>query len=217
MVEYLSGLKRRSKMKKLAIFLAVMGLSTAAFAATTEGVKGLLPLGSKAPAFKLADVSSGTEFSPEDFTGKKALVVAFICRHCPYVQHVKKALASIGKDYEDKDVAFVAISSNDAAAFPDDAPERLSEMAREEGFTFPFLYDETQKVARAYTAVATPDIFIFDKDQKLVYRGQFDDTRPNSGKEATGADVRAALDALIAGQPVSKEQKPAIGCGIKWK
>jgi len=194
-----------------------MGITAVAFAATTEGKKGLLPLGSKAPQFNLADVSSGTEFSPKDFEGKKAFVVAFICRHCPYVQHIKKALATIGKEYEDKDVAFVAISANDPSAYPEDAPEKLSEMALEEGFTFPFLFDESQATARAYTAVATPDIFIFNKDQKLVYRGQFDDTRPNGGKEATGADVRAALDALLAGQPVSEEQKPAIGCGIKWK
>ena len=204
-------------MKKLSVFFVALTFASAVFAATTEGVKGLLPLGSKAPDFRLADVSSGTEFSPKDFEGKKALVVTFICRHCPYVQHIKKALAALGDEYKDKDVAIVAISSNDAKAFPDDAPESLKEMAIEEGFTFPFLYDETQKVAKAYTAVATPDVFVFDKDQKLVYRGQFDDTRPNSGKEATGADVRAALDALLTGQPVSQEQKPAIGCGIKWK
>jgi len=144
-------------------------------------------------------------------------MVAFICRHCPYVQHVKKALAQLGKDYEGKDIAIVAISANDPSAYPEDAPDKLSEMAEEEGFVFPFLFDETQDVAKAYTAVATPDIFIFDKDQKLVYRGQFDDTRPNGTEESTGADARAALDALLAGQPVSKNQKPAIGCGIKWR
>ena len=205
-------------MKKILVGM-MMGLVLAANAeaASTEGRKDLMPMGQTAPDFKLPDVRSGTEVSPADFAGKKALVVAFICRHCPYVQHVKTALASLGKDYEDKEVAIVAISANDASKYPDDAPEKLAEMAAEEGFTFPFLYDESQATAKAYTAVATPDIFIFDKDQKLVYRGQFDDTRPGSGKEATGADVRAALDALIEGRPVSQEQKPAIGCGIKWK
>ncbi len=198
-------------------FTAFLVASNPVLAATTEGMKDLMPKGTQAPDFALEDVSSGTEFSLKDFAGKKALMVAFICRHCPYVQHVKKALAQLGKDYGDKDIAIVAISANDAQAFPDDAPDKLSEMAKEEGFTFPFLYDETQKVAKVYTAVATPDVFIFDADQKLVYRGQFDDTRPGGNKEATGADVRAALDALIAGQPVSSEQKPAIGCSIKWK
>ena len=129
---------------------------------------------------------------------------------------MKAALSQIGKDYAGKDVSIVAISANDAAAYPQDAPEKLAEMAMEEGFLFPFLYDETQAVAKAYTAVATPDVFIFDKDLKLVYRGQVDDTRPN-GKPATGKDVREALDALLEGRAVSTEQKPAIGCSIKWK
>ncbi len=205
-------------MKKFVLFVLAVCFTTSAWAATTtEGKKGLLPMGSKAPFFNLADVTSGTEFSPKDFEGKKAFMVVFICRHCPYVQHVKTALAQIGKDYEEKDVAIVAISSNDAKAYPEDGPAGLSEMAMEEGFTFPFLYDESQAVAKAYTAMATPDVFIFDKDQKLVYRGQFDDSRPGSGKVADGKDVRAVFDALLAGQPVPADQKPAIGCSIKWK
>ncbi len=203
-------------MKKIGFWLLIMTLTSSVFAGSGE-TKKFLPRGSQAPDFKLADVTSGTEFSLKDFAEKKALVVAFICRHCPYVQHIKKALAKLGQDYADKDVAIVAISSNDAKAYPEDGPESLREMALQEGFTFPLLYDETQDVARAYTAAATPDIFIFDADQKLVYRGQFDDSRPGSGQAATGKDVRAALDALLSGQPVSQEEKKAIGCSIKWK
>lgn len=204
-------------MKKTAILLAVLALAGTAVASAAEGRKGLLAVGASAPDFKLPDVTSGTEFSLKDFEGKKALMVVFICRHCPYVQHVKKALAAIGRDYADKDAAIVAISSNDPAANAADAPESLAEMAAEEGFKFPFLFDETQDVARAYTAVATPDVFLFDKDRKLVYRGRFDGTRPNSGAVSDGADVRAALEAILAGQPVSRDQKPAVGCSIKWK
>ena len=212
-------------MKKIFVLFLSLALAGGAFlpvrqagaAQTTEGKSGLLPRGAQAPEFKLPDVSTGKEHSLKDFEGKKALMVVFICRHCPYVQHVKKALAQLGKDYQGKDAAIVAISSNDADAYPDDAPNSLKEMASEEGFVFPFLYDESQDVARAYTAKATPDVFVFDGQQKLAYRGQFDDTRPNDGKEATGADVRAALDALLSGRPVSAAQKPAIGCSIKWK
>lgn len=205
-------------MKKFMLVLITLSVITApVFAAITEGAKGLLPLGSAAPDFKLTDVVSGNEVSLSDFAGKKGLAVFFICRHCPYVQHVKKALAQLGKDYKDKDVSLVAISANDPTANAADAPDKLKEMAQEEGFTFPFLFDESQSTARAYTAVATPDVFIFDSGQKLVYRGQFDDTRPNSGEVSDGKDVRAALDALLAGQPVSADQKPAIGCSIKWK
>jgi peroxiredoxin len=197
--------------------LALLSVASTSFAATTEGMKGLLPLGEQAPDFKLKDVVSGKEYSLADFSGKKTLVVAFICRHCPYVQHVKKALAQLGNDYKDKSAGIVAISANDPAANPDDSPEKLREMAIEEGFAFPLLFDETQQTAKAYTAVATPDIFIFDADRKLVYRGQFDDSRPNGETEATGKDVREAVEALLSGQPVSKDQKPAIGCSIKWK
>lgn len=205
-------------MKKVStsLLLAVCLTLSAAHAATTEGRKDLMPLGSPAPAFALTDVVSGKTVTLADFSEKKALVVMFICRHCPYVQHVKSALARLAADYADEGVGFVAISSNDPAAYPADAPESLAEMAREEGFAFPLLFDEAQSAARAYTAVATPDTFIFDGERKLVYRGQLDDTRPD-GAPATAADVRAALDALLAGRPIPSPQKPSIGCGIKWR
>jgi peroxiredoxin len=205
-------------MKNIIVAICCLALCGSAWAAaSTEGRKDLLPLGSKAPEFTLPDVTTATKFSLSDFQSKKALVVIFICRHCPYVQHVKSALTAIGNEYTKKGIAFVAVSANDPKAYPEDAPESLKEMAKQEGFAFPFLFDETQETAKAYTAVATPDVFIFDKDQKLVYRGQFDDTRPGGEKAATGKDVRAALDALLAGEPVSAAQKPAVGCSIKWK
>jgi thiol-disulfide isomerase/thioredoxin len=141
----------------------------------------------------------------------------FICRHCPFVKHLEKSLAQLGHDYRGKGVGIVAISSNDAANYPDDAPESLAEQARVVGFNFPYLYDETQEVARAYDAACTPDFFLFDGGLKLVYRGQFDDSRPGSGVRVTGKDLRAALDALITGQPISPEQRASVGCNIKWK
>jgi len=211
-------------MKKSQWFFALVALfgflsagPYGADAATTEGKQDLLPLGSQAPDFHLPDVVSGTTLSRDDFADKKALVVVFICRHCPYVQNVKKQLAQLARDYADKGVGIVAISSNDAATVPEDAPARLKEMAQEEGFTFPYLYDEDQKVAKAYTAVCTPDPFLFDQNRRLVYRGQLDDSRPGNGKPATGKDLRDAIDAVLAGTPVSQDQKPSVGCSIKWK
>ncbi len=184
---------------------------------TTEGKKGLLPLGSEAPDFSLTDVVTGKRVSLADFSDKKALVVIFMCRHCPYVQHVKKEIVRLGEDYAAKGMGLVGISSNDPAAYPDDAPEGLAEMAKAEKFTFPLLFDETQEVARAYTAVCTPDVFIFDKARKLVYRGQFDDSRPFGTKTPSGKDVRDAVEAVLNDRPVSTDQKPAVGCSIKWK
>ncbi len=177
----------------------------------------MLPLGTPAPAFSLPDVVSGKTVSLNDFAGKKALLVMFICRHCPYVVHVKEELAKLGKDYAAKPVGIVAISANDADKYPDDAPDKLKEMAKELGFTFPFCHDETQAVAKAYTAACTPDLFLFDANRKLAYRGQLDDSRPGNGKPVTGRDLRAAIDALLAGKPVSQDQKASIGCNIKWK
>ena len=177
----------------------------------------MLALGTKAPDFKVPDVVSGKPVSLADFSGKKALMVMFICRHCPYVQHIKEGLAALGKDYAGKDAALVAISANDAKNYPDDAPESLKAFVKEEGFAFPFLHDETQKTAQQYTAACTPDFFLFDKDRKLVYRGQMDDSRPGNGKPVTGRDLRAALEAVLAGKPVNPDQKPSIGCNIKWK
>lgn len=177
----------------------------------------MLKLGTAAPDFRLPDVVSGTTVSLQTFAGKKALLVMFICRHCPYVVHVKEGLARLGKDYAGKDAGIVAISSNDAESYPDDAPENLKAMAKEEGFSFPFCFDKDQSVAKAFTAACTPDFFLFDKDRRLVYRGQMDDSRPGNGKPVTGKDLRAALDAALAGKAPSADQKPSVGCSIKWK
>jgi len=141
----------------------------------------------------------------------------FICRHCPYVAHVRSALAALGREHLDTDLAIVAISSNDPVAYPDDEPSSLAEEAREAGYTFPYLFDETQEVAKAFTAACTPDIFLFDADHRLVYRGQFDGSRPGNGVPVTGEDLRAAIDAVLAGRAVSGDQRPSVGCGIKWR
>ena len=177
----------------------------------------MLALGTRAPDFTLPDVVSGKPFSLADFEGKKGLLVMFICRHCPYVQHVKQELARLGRDYAEQDIGIVAISANDVASYPDDAPKKLVEMAKELGLAFPVCYDESQGTAQAYTAACTPDFFLFDAGRSLVYRGQLDEARPGNNKPVTGKDLRAAIDAVLAGKPVSPEQKPSIGCNIKWK
>ena len=177
----------------------------------------MLPLRTPAPDFSLPDVVSGKTVSLDTVAGKRGLLVMFICRHCPYVQHVKVELAKLGADYAGQPLGLVAISSNDAANYPEDAPQSLSAFAKEEGFTFPLLYDETQEAAKAYTAACTPDFFLFDAERALVYRGQLDDSRPGNGKPVTGRDLRAAMDAVIAGNPADAQQQPSIGCNIKWK
>ena len=177
----------------------------------------MLALGTRAPDFDLPDVISGRRVSLKTFAGNNALLVMFICRHCPYVQHVKEELARLGRDYAKQDIGIVAISANDAANYPDDAPDRLAAMAQELGFTFPLCYDESQETAKAYTAACTPDFFLFDADRTLVYRGQLDDARPGNNKPVTGKDLRAAMDAGLAGKPVNPQQQPSIGCNIKWK
>lgn len=177
----------------------------------------MLPIGTKAPDFHLPDVVSGETISLATFAGKKALLVMFICKHCPFVKHVQDELANLGKDYTNRDVGIVAISSNDVNKYPDDAPEQLKAIAQELNFTFPLCYDESQETAKAYTAACTPDFFLFDPDQRLVYRGQLDDSRPSNGKPVTGKDLRAALDTVLAGQSVNSDQKPSVGCNIKWK
>ena len=177
----------------------------------------MLPLGTPAPDFSLPDVVSGKTISLQSFQRKKGLLVMFICRHCPYVQHVKETLARIGRDYPSKGFGIAAISSNDALNYPDDAPPRLKEFAEELGFNFPLCYDETQKVAKAYHAVCTPDFFLFDEGFKLVYRGQLDDSRPGNGKPVTGRDLRKAMDCILEGKAVSADQRPSAGCNIKWK
>ena len=177
----------------------------------------MLPLGTKAPDFQLPDVVSGEMISPKTFADKKALLVAFICQHCPFVKHVKHEIARIGKDYADQEVAIVAISANDVANYPGDSPENLKKMAQELAFNFPLCYDESQETAKAYTAACTPDFFLFDAEQKLVYRGQLDESRPGNDRPVTGKDLRSAIDGVLASKEVSPDQKPSIGCNIKWK
>jgi peroxiredoxin len=177
----------------------------------------MLELGTVAPDFALTDAVSGKTVRRDDFRGKEGLLVIFICAHCPYVKHIEKSLGKLGADYAGKPLSIVAISSNDVATHPADSPEGSKQQARDNGFNFPYLYDESQAVAKAYNAACTPDPYLFDKDFKLVYRGQYDDSRPGNGIPVTGKDLRAAIDALIAGKPVPAEQKPSIGCNIKWK
>ena len=177
----------------------------------------MVALRTPAPDFHLPDVISGQIISLESFATKSGLLVMFICRHCPYVKHVQSELARLGKDYQSRNVGIVAITSNDIAQQPEDAPESIKSMAQELGFTFPFCYDESQATAKAYGASCTPDFFLFDRNRRLVYRGQLDDSRPSNGLPVTGRDLRAALDALLAGQPVSQVQKASLGCNIKWK
>ena len=176
----------------------------------------MLALGTAAPDFSLPDVVSGKTVSPSVADGEKGLLVMFVSRHCPYVQHVKQELARLGKDYVGR-VGIVAISANDVVSYPDDSPANLKRMALEIGFNFPVCYDESQEVAKAYSAACTPDFFLFDASRKLVYRGQLDDSRPGNGKPLTGRDLRAALDCLIAGRQVDEDQKPSLGCNIKWR
>lgn len=177
----------------------------------------MLPLGTPASAFELRDVVNGQTYSLDSFADKAALLVMFICRHCPYVVHVQEELARIGRDYKDTGLGMIAISSNDPVGYPDDAPPKLKEMALRLGFTFPFCHDETQEVAKAYHAACTPDFYLFDRDRRLVYRGQLDDSRPGNNKPVTGRDLRSAVQAVLAGKPVDGNQRPSIGCSIKWK
>ncbi|MGF1539056.1 MAG: thioredoxin family protein [Pleurocapsa sp.] len=177
----------------------------------------MLPLGTTAPDFQLPDVVSGKTISLDTFRDSKALLVMFICRHCPFVKHVQQELAKIGRDYSDRTLGIVAISANDAENYPDDAPESLKEMVQELGFNFPLCYDETQETSKTYTAACTPDFFLFDSDRTLAYRGQLDDSRPSTDTPVTGKDLRNAIDALLAGKPVNSDQKPSLGCNIKWK
>ncbi|HQU46116.1 MAG TPA: thioredoxin family protein [Pirellulales bacterium] len=176
----------------------------------------MLPLGTQAPEFSLPNID-GRTVSLADFKDAQALVVAFICNHCPFVKHVAPELARLARDYQARGVAVVAINSNDVAAFPDDAPPKMAEEAKSRGYTFPYLYDATQAVAKAYRAACTPDFYLFDKSRRLAYRGQLDASRPDSGVPLSGSDLRAALDAVLAGNSPSPDQKPSIGCNIKWK
>jgi len=176
----------------------------------------MLPLGTEAPDFALSDVISGATISLRDFDDADALLVMFLCRHCPYVAHVRAGVAQLARE-RDPRLAIVAISSNDPMTYPEDAPESLAAEAVEAGYTFPYLFDETQEVAKAFTAACTPDFFLFDRDRKLVYRGQFDDSRPRNDVPVTGEDLRLAIDAVLAGRSPSEDQRPSVGCSIKWR
>ncbi len=177
----------------------------------------MLALGTALPDFSIPDVSTKKVITPETFQGKRALLVMFICRHCPYVVHVQDELTKLEKDYQHKNLGILGISSNDVGGYPQDSPSRLQEMAEQLGWQFPYCYDEAQDVAKVFTAACTPDFFVFDQDRSLVYRGQLDDSRPGNGKPVTGLDLRAALDAVLVGQPVARGQRPSAGCNIKWK
>ena len=176
----------------------------------------MLSLGTSAPDFHLPD-PGGKTASLADFEAAPALVVIFMCNHCPYVKHVASGLAQLARDYQARGVAFVGINSNDSGEYPDDSPQRMAEEICARGYTFPYLIDESQEVAKSYQAACTPDFFVFDKARKLVYRGQMDPSRPGNNLPVTGQDLRAALDAVLAGRPVSTQQKPSLGCNIKWK
>ncbi len=176
----------------------------------------MLPLGTVAPDFRLPD-PSGRTYYLADFKKAPALLVAFICNHCPYVKLMRDEFARFARDYEQRGLAIVAVNSNDVSAHVEDDPAHMAEVSAASGFTFPYLYDETQEVAKAYHAACTPDLFLFDRERRLVYRGQFDDARPGNGRPVTGADLRAAADAILAGLRVSTNQKPSLGCNIKWK
>jgi len=175
------------------------------------------PLGSLAPDFSLPSVVDGKTYDLASFAGKKALLIIFACKHCPYVVHVKDELAKLGNDYAKEDIAIVAISSNDAENYKEDAPDKLKEFALEVGLSYPLLYDETQAVAKDYTAACTPDFFLFDANRKLSYRGQLDGSRPGNSVPVTGEDLRQAIDSVLSDQPVPADQKPSAGCNIKWK
>jgi len=177
----------------------------------------MLPIGTVAPDFSLPDTVSGKTVSLGDVATDKAIVVMFLCNHCPYVIHVNAEIVRVANDYLKKGVGFVAISSNDAVHYPDDAPDKMKIVAEREGYNFPYLYDETQEVARAYDAACTPDFYVFDENQKLAYRGRLDDSRPRSGTPLTGKDLRAALDTVLDGHQPDERQYPSAGCNIKWK
>jgi peroxiredoxin len=182
----------------------------------SQTLSTMLPLGTKAPPFRLRD-TDGKWVSSAEFDGTPALLVVFMCNHCPYVKHIQTRFAELAKAYQEKSVSVVAINSNDVENYPEDSPEKMAEAVREFGYTFPYLYDETQEVAKAYHAVCTPDFFLFDRAGALVYRGQFDDSRPSNGRPVTGASLAEAVDAVLSGVPVPREQKPSVGCNIKWK
>lgn len=177
----------------------------------------MLPLGTQAPDFELLDTVSGKQLSLDVIKSDKATVVMFICNHCPYVIHIQDELVKLAHEYMAQGIAFVAISANDVENYPEDSPDKMKERAEELNFQFPYLYDETQEVARAYMAACTPDFYVFDNEMACVYRGRMDEATPGNGKPVTGSDLRSALDAILAGNPITAEQIPSMGCNIKWK
>ena len=177
----------------------------------------MVPLGTPATPFTLLDTVTGMKCTLNDIASKRCTVLMFICNHCPFVKHIQAQLVQLANDYQEKGVSFAAISSNDVAAYPDDSPEKMAEEAERAGYPFPYLYDETQEVARAYQAACTPDFFVYDQNLRLIYRGQLDDSRPKTDIPVTGADLRNALDLFLDGKPMPVDQKPSLGCNIKWK
>ncbi len=177
----------------------------------------MVPLGTPAPGFSLPEPATGRIVSLEDFRDAPALLVVFLCNHCPYVKHIRHALAGFARQYQARGLAIVGINSNDAGQYPDDAPDKMVEEARQVGYPFPYLYDETQEVAKAHRAACTPDFFLYDRERRLAYRGQFDDSRPGNDVPVTGRDLRAAVEAVLTGRPAPQDQKPSLGCNIKWK
>ncbi|MEZ4971317.1 MAG: thioredoxin family protein [Flavobacteriaceae bacterium] len=177
----------------------------------------MLPLGTIAPHFELLDTTSDQQKSLQNIKGNKGTVIMFICNHCPFVKHLNAEIAKTAIQYQTKDISFIAISSNDVDNYPQDAPHLMTLISREQMYSFPYLYDESQEVAKAYDAACTPDFYLFDADLKLVYRGQFDDSRPGNGIPVTGIDLKTAMDALLSGNAISEIQKPSMGCNIKWK
>ena len=177
----------------------------------------MMPLGTSAPDFFLLDTVSGQYKKLQEIKGEKATLIMFICNHCPFVKHIERELVKLWRDYSAKGISVIAISSNDVESYPDDSPDKMKQLAKSLGYNFPYLYDENQDVAKAYDAACTPDFYVFDKDLKCVYRGQFDDSRPGNNIPVSGVDVRNALDAILNERKISDSQKPSIGCNIKWK
>jgi peroxiredoxin len=177
----------------------------------------MLPLGTPLPDFRLRDTVSGEPVSPGDFRDAPALLVAILCNHCPYVKHIRQGFAAFAKEYRERGLAVVALSANDPQSHPEDAPEKMAEEARAQGYTFPYLFDAEQEVAKAFRAACTPEFYLFDGSRRLAYRGQFDGSRPGNDVPVTGQDLRAAADALLEGRAVAQEQQPSVGCNIKWR
>jgi len=182
-----------------------------------ETLSTMLTLGTRVPAFSLQNAVDGRTVSPEDYADSSALLVMFICNHCPFVKHVIDGVTNLAADYLPRDVGIIAINSNDRVGYPQDAPEQMKRLAEELGWDFPFVFDETQEVAKAFRAACTPDFFLFDAAGNLAYRGELDESRPGNGIPVTGRDLRAAIDAVLAGEPVGEDQKASIGCNIKWR